>query len=105
MDRRPIESLYDNGYAVFEGIVIDDVWVPARRQLILKLGELHAGAMGSGGQDASAAACPCWQSARHGAGSREPSICTFFSLLHVLYFRNARSISYTVLASKYSAGI
>jgi hypothetical protein len=47
MDRRSIESLYDNGYVyvVFKGIVPDDVWVPARRQLILKLGELHAGAM------------------------------------------------------------
>jgi hypothetical protein len=75
MDRRSIESLYDNGYVVLKGIVPDDVWVPARRQLILKLGELHAGAMGSGGQGASAAACPCWQSARHGT-----SICTFFSL-------------------------
>eukprot|EP01046_Picozoa_sp_COSAG06_P009755 COSAG06_NODE_515_length_14818_cov_1329.391263_14_plen_274_part_00 len=46
MDRQSVESLYDNGFVVLKGIVPDDVWVLARRQLILKLGELHAGAMG-----------------------------------------------------------
>jgi hypothetical protein len=92
MDRQSIESLYDNGFVVLKGIVPDDVWVPARRQLILKLGELHAGAM------VRAAKMPPQQLARVGR-ARDTA------LLYVLSspFRNARSISYTVLASTVQA--
>lgn len=46
LDRRTIEALYDDGFVVLKGIVPDSVWRPARRQLIMRLGELHSGAMG-----------------------------------------------------------
>lgn len=46
LDRQAIEALYDDGFVVLNGVVPESVWKPARRELIMKLGALHASTMG-----------------------------------------------------------